>query len=91
MHLGLSVENSLINAAIVTNGGDFVWQNRCPVVEGDATSLVTSCTALVDMASRDNRGLNQTVGISAQSSFIDPLTSHDSLGRLVSVDFKHNL
>ena len=27
MHLRLSIENSLINAAIVTNRGDFVWQN----------------------------------------------------------------
>ena len=66
MHLGLSIENSLISAAIVTNGGDFVWQNSCPVAEDGATSPLTSCTTLVDVASRDNPGLNHTVGISAQ-------------------------
>ena len=26
MYLGLSIENSVINAAILNNGGDFVWQ-----------------------------------------------------------------
>lgn len=91
MHLGLSIENSLISAAIVTNGGDFVWQNSYPVAKDGATSLLASCTALVDMASRDNRGLNQTVGISAQSSFVDQPTPHDGLGCLASVELKRNL
>ena len=57
MHLGLSIENSLISAAIVTNGGDFVWQNSYPVAENGVASLLTSCTTLVDMANRDNPGL----------------------------------
>ena len=71
MHLGLTIENSVIAAAVVTNGGDFVWQNSYPVAENGLTSLLTSCTALVEMASRDNPGLNQTVGISVQNSLID--------------------
>ena len=73
MHLGLSIEHSWISAAIVTNGGDFVWQNSYHVAENGVASLLTSVTALVDMASRDNPGLNQTVGISAQMArlFID--------------------
>ena len=91
MHLGLSVENSLINAVIVTNGGDFVWQNSYPVEEIGLPSLLTCCTALVDMASRDTRGLNQTVGISAQSSFINQPTPHNGLGHFASIDLKLNL
>ena len=90
MHLGLTIENSLIAAAIVTNGGDFVWQNSCPIAENDLP-LLTSCNALVDTASRDNPGLNETVGISAQSSSIDQLSPHDGLGYLASVDLKRNL
>ena len=31
MHLGLTIENSMVAAAVVTNGGDFVWQSSCPV------------------------------------------------------------
>jgi hypothetical protein len=27
MYLGLSIENSVINAAILNDGGDFVWQD----------------------------------------------------------------
>ena len=91
MHLGLSIENRLITAAIVTHGGNFVWQNSYPVAENGLPSLLTSCNALVDMASRDNRGLNQTVGISAQSSFINQPTPHNGLGHLASVDLKLNL
>jgi hypothetical protein len=33
MHLGLSIETSVITAAIVTNGGDFVWEKSYPVAE----------------------------------------------------------
>lgn len=76
MHLGLSFENSLITTAIVTNGGDFVWQNSYPIAEDGVPSLLTGCTALVDVASSDNLALNQNVGISAQRSFIDQLTPH---------------
>ena len=91
MRLGLSIENSLVAAAIVTHGGDFVWQKSYPVAEIDVPSLLTSCSTLVDMASRDNPGLDQTVGISAHSSFIDQPTPHDGLGRLAWVDLKLNL
>jgi len=91
MHLGLSIQNSFITAAIVTNGGDFVWQNSHPVAEDGLPSLLASCTTLVDMASRDNPGLNQTVGISAQRIFIDQPAPHDGLGCLASVDLMLNL
>ncbi len=91
MNLGLSIQNSLITAAIVTKDGDFVWQDSYPVEKDGAPSLLTGCTALVDMASRDNPGLNQTVGISAQSSFIDQPTPHDGIGSLTSVDLRRKL
>ena len=91
MNLGLSIENSVINAAILNDGGDFVWQNSHPVAEDGLASLLASCATLVDMASRDNPGLNQTVGISAQSSFIDQPAPHDGFGCLASVDLRLNL
>ena len=43
------------------------------------------------MASRESPGLNHTVGISAQSSFIEQPTPHDGLCSLASVDLKLNL
>ena len=91
MHLGLSIDNSVITAAIVTNGGDFVWQNSHPVAKDGLPSLLASCVTLVDMASRDNPGLNQPVGISVQSSFLAQPASHDGLGSLGSVDLRLNL
>ena len=33
MHLGLAIENSVVAAAVVTDGGDFVWQNSYPVAK----------------------------------------------------------
>ena len=91
MHLGLSIENSLITAVIVSNGGSLVWENSYPVAASDLTSLLTSCNALVDMASYENQDLNQTVGVSAQRSFIDQPPPHHELGHLESVDLKLNL
>jgi len=58
MHFGLSIENRVISAAIVTNGGVFACQNNSPVERASATALLTSCNALIDMESRDTRGLN---------------------------------
>ena len=55
------------------------------------SSLLTSCNTLVDTASRDNPGLKQTVGISAQNNLIDQLSTHDGLASLTSVDFERNL
>ena len=91
MHLGLTIENSVIAAAIVTNGGDFVWQSSCPVEENGLPSLLTSCAALVETASRDNPGLHQTVGISSQNELIYQLRPHDDLGCLASVDVQASL
>ena len=39
MHLGLAIENSMVAAAVVTDGGDFVWQNSYPIAENDLPSL----------------------------------------------------
>ena len=91
MHLGLAIENSMVAAAVVTDGGDFVWQNSYPIANNGLPSLLTSCATLVASASRDNPGLNQTVGISVQNRFIDQLSPHDGLGYLASVDLKRNL
>ena len=91
MHLGLTIENSMVAAAVVTDGGDFVWQNSYPIANNGLPSLVTSCNTLVDTASRDNLGLKQTVGISAQNNLIDQLSTHDGLASLTSVDLERNL
>ena len=64
---------------------------QLPVKRASATALLTSCTTLVDIASCDNRGLNQTVGISAQSSFFDQPPPHEGPGCLVSVELTHHL
>ena len=53
MHLGLTIENSVIAAAVATNGGDFVWQSSCPVSKNGLPSLLTCCTTLVASTSRD--------------------------------------
>ena len=74
MHLGLTVENSVVAAAVVTDGDDFIRQNNYPIAENGLPFLLTSCTALVYTASRDNSGLNQTVGISVQNRVIDQLS-----------------
>jgi fructokinase len=91
MHLGLTIENSVITAAVVTNDGDFVWQSSCPVSENGLPSLLTSCTTLVTSASRDNPGLHQTIGISAQNSLIDQLSPRDGPACLASLDLGRNL
>ena len=64
---------------------------QLPCSENDLPSLLTSCATLVASASRDNPGLNQTVGISAQNSLIDQLSPHDGLACLASVDLERNL
>ena len=61
---------------------------QLPCRKNGMPSLLTSCTTLVDMASRDNPGLNQTVGISAQNSFIDQLSPMMALACLASVDLR---
>ena len=65
IRLYMHMPTTNLAAAIVTKDGDFVWQDSYPFDKDGAPSLLTGCTALVDMASRDNPGLNQTVGISA--------------------------
>ena len=52
---------------------------------------MTIFTALVDMASRDNPGLNHTVGISVQSSSVNQPNSWDIFGCIASDDLKLNL
>ena len=64
---------------------------QLPCSENGLPSLLTSCATLVASASRDNPGLNQTVGISAQNRLIDQLSPHDGLGYLASVDLERNL
>ena len=91
MRLVLSIENSWITAATVTNSGDFVWQYTHPIAEDGLPSLLASCSTLVDMASSDNPCLEQTISINAQSSFIVQPNPHDNLTRLASVDLKLNL
>ncbi len=91
MHLGLSIENSVITAAIITSGGEFIWYNSYPIVEDSAPSILASCAEIVGMASRDNPGLNQTVGLSAQICFTKQPSSPNCFGSLTSVDLKLNL
>ncbi len=90
MHLGLSIENCVITAAIVTDGGDFIWRNSHIIEEDTVPCLLTSCATIVDLASRDHAYLSRTVGISARSGLMDQPNPPDGLRCLTSIDLKLN-
>lgn len=45
MNLGLSIENSVINAAMMNDGGDFVWQDSHSLDIDKIGNLLEICGA----------------------------------------------
>jgi hypothetical protein len=59
MYLGLSIENSVINAAILNNGGDFVWQDSHSLKHDKISNLLEICGAIVANAAKAHPNLSR--------------------------------
>ena len=87
MHLGLAIENSVIAAAVVTNGGEVVWQNShptkmvCPLFWRVAPPLLIWQVA-------DNLA---KLLVSARKIALLTSLVHEGLGLLASVDLNLKL
>ena len=91
MYLGLSIENSLINAAILNDCGDFVWQDSHSLDHDKISNLLEICGALVANAAKAHPNLSQSIAVSAQGGFISQPSPPDGLKCLVGTDLKANL
>ncbi len=88
MYLGLSIENSFINAAILNNGGDFVWQDSLSLKHDKISNLLEICGAIVANAAKAQPNLSQSIAVSAQGDFIGQPSPPDGLKCLAGTDFK---
>ena len=52
MYLGLSIERSVINAAVLNDGGDFVWQDSHSLDRDKIANLLEICGAIVAKAAK---------------------------------------
>ena len=68
MYLGLSIENSVVNAAILNDGGDFVWQDNHSLDHDKISNLLEICGALVASAAKAHPTLSQSIAVSAQAT-----------------------
>ena len=91
MYLGLSIENSVINAAILNDGDDFVWQDSHSLDRDKISNLLEICGALVAIAANAHPNLSQSIAVSAQGGFIGQPSPPDGLKCLAGVDLKANL
>ena len=79
MYLGLSIENSVINAAILNDGGDFVWQDSHSLDHDKMSNLLEICNALIANAVKADPNLFQSMAVSAQGGFIGQPSSPDGM------------
>ena len=91
MYLGLSIEHSVINAATLSDGGDFVWQDSHSVHRDRISNLLEICGAIVAKAAKAHPNLSQSIAVSAQGGFIGQPSPPDGLKCLAGVDLKANL
>jgi predicted NBD/HSP70 family sugar kinase len=91
MYLGLSIENSVINAAILNDGGDFVWQDSHSLDHDKMSNLLEICGYLVANAAKAHPELSQSIAVSAQGGFIGQPSPPDGLKCLAGADLKANL
>ena len=91
MYLGLSIEHSFINAAILNDGGDFVWQDSHSVDRDRISNLLEICGAIVAKAAKAHPNLSQSIAVSAQGGFIGQPSPPDGLKCLAGADLKANL
>ena len=86
MYLGLSIEHCVINAAILNDGGDFVWQDSHSLDRDKISNLLEICGALVALAANAHPNLSQSIAVSAQGGFIGQPSPPDGLKCLAGVD-----
>ena len=86
MYLGLSIERSVINTAILNVGGDFVWQDSYNLDHDKISNLLENCGALIANAARVHPNLSQSIAVSAQGRFIGQPIPVDGLKRLKGAD-----
>ena len=79
MYLGLSIESSVINAALLNDGGDFVWQDSHSLDHDMMTNLLEICGALVVNATKAHPDLFQFIAVSAQGGFVGQPSPPDGL------------
>ena len=91
MHLGLSIENRVINAVILNDGGDFVWQNSRSLDHDKIFNLLGICGSLVANAAKAHPNLSQSIAVSAQDGFIGQPSPPDGLKCLAGTRFKGKL
>jgi hypothetical protein len=65
MYLGLSIENSVINAAILKDGGDFVWQDSHSLDHDKMSNLLEICGSLVANAAKAHPDMSQSIAVNA--------------------------
>ena len=86
MYLGLSIENSVVNAAILNDGGDFVWQDNHSLDHDKISNLLEICGALVASAAKAHPTLSQSIAVSAQGGFIGQPSPPDGLKCFAGTD-----
>ena len=79
MYLGLSIENSVINAAILNDGGDFVWQDSHSLDHDIMSNFLEICGALAVNADKAHPDLSQSIAVSAQGGFVGQPSPPDGL------------
>ena len=72
MYLGLSIENISINAAILNDGGDFVWQESHSLDRDKMSNLLEICGALAANAANAHPDLSQSIAVGAQGGLYRP-------------------
>ena len=88
MYLGLSIEHSVINVAILNDGGHFVWQDSHSLDHDKMSNLLEICGALIAKAAKVHPDLSQTIAVSAQGGFIDQPSPPDGLKCLAGAQIK---
>ena len=91
MYLGLSIEHCVINAAILNDGGDFVWQDSHSLDHDKISNLLEICCAIATNAAKAHPNLPQSIAVSAQGGFIGQPSPPDGLKCLAGTDLKANL
>ena len=86
MYLGLSIENSVINAAILNDGGDFVSQDSHSLDRDKISNLLKICGAIVAKAAKAHPNLSQSMAVSAHGGFIGQPGLPDGLKCLAGAD-----
>ena len=79
MYLGLSIESSVINAALLNDGGDFVWQDSHSLDHDKMSSFLEICGALAVNVDKAHRDLSQSIAVSAQGGFVGQPSPPDGL------------